>query len=211
MRTFIAATILAAGVGSAGLASAQQTTITTTSSPMPAPMAASSPPPMTTTTTATMPATTTATTTTGAIVPTNTPGSLDLPAPETTTSPVNRPLLTTGILLLGGTYGASAIDGALSGRNADKNNLYYPVVGPWMDYANRGGCPTTGSCGSETGYKALLILDGIGQGLGVVAIVTSLFIPEKSSRNWFLIGNRGLHAAPVMVGTGYGLGAGGNF
>ena len=110
-------------------------------------------------------------------------GSLDVPAPDTTVSPINRPLLITGVLLLGGTYGASVIDAAASGRDADKNNLNYPVVGPWMDYANRGGCPASGSCASEIGNKTLLILDGVGQGLGAIGMVASLFLPEKSTRN----------------------------
>jgi hypothetical protein len=150
-------------------------------------------------------------TTTSAVVPSGSQGSLDLPAPETTSSPINRPLMVTSVLLLGGTYGASAIDAALSSRDADKNYLYYPIVGPWMDYGNRGGCPVVGSCAGETGNKALLILDGVGQGLGAIGIVTSLFLPEKATRNWYLIGGSGLHAAPSRVGTGYGLGAAGVF
>jgi hypothetical protein len=145
-----------------------------------------------------------------------TSGSLrtpDLPPPEgpTTQSPINRPLLLTGTLFLGGTYLASGVDALTSGRQADRNNLGIPVAGPWMDYANR-GCSTPGQCNSnETGYKALLILDGIGQGLGALAMVTSLFLPEKTTRSWYLIGNDSVHAAPAAVGTGYGLGAVGSF
>lgn len=149
--------------------------------------------------------------TTAAVVPTTgARPALDIPAPDTTTSPVNRPLMVTSALLLGGTYVASAIDAAISHRDADKNNLYYPIVGPWTDYANR-GCDAAHPCSNETGYQVLLILDGIGQGLGTIGIIASLFIPEKATRNWFLIGDGGLHAAPSSVGSGYGLTAGGAF
>lgn len=204
MRSFITALIVGVGVGlaSGGTAAAQETTSTTTTS------TAATPPPQLTVVT---PPPAAPTTTTAAVVPSASQGSLDLPAPDRTTSPINRPLMITSVILLGGTYAASAIDAATSTRDADKNNLYYPIVGPWMDYANRGGCPASGSCGGETGNKALLILDGVGQGLGVIGLVTSLFLPEKSTRNWFLIGSSGIHAAPTTVGTGYGFGARGTF
>lgn len=125
-------------------------------------------------------------------------------------SPINRPLLVTSFLLFGGTYGASAIDAATSGREADRNNLYYPVVGPWMDYGNR--CDGAHPCNSnETGYRTLLILDGVGQGLGAIGMITSLFVPESSTRHWLVIGGTDFYAAPSPVGTGYGVGAAGAF
>jgi hypothetical protein len=166
-------------------------------------------PPLPTTTGPVIQVTPAGPTTATMIMPSEGATSLDLPAPETSTSPINRPLLLTSFLFLGGTYGASAIDAATSGRDAD-NNLYYPVAGPWMDYANR--CDAGHPCnGNETGYKALLILDGVGQGLGALGMVASLFIPERSTRHWFLIGGTEFHAAPSPVGSGYGLGAGGAF
>jgi hypothetical protein len=133
-------------------------------------------------------------------------------ADETTTSFVNRPLLITGLILFGGTYGASAIDVATSSRQVDKDKLPYPVVGPWMDYGKRGGCPQTGSCGRETGDKVLLILDGVGQGIGALSVISSLFLSEKTTHHWWLIGSeRSIHAAPTLIGTGYGVGAIGTF
>ena len=136
--------------------------------------------------------------------------STDAVVTSESASPINRPLLLTSFLLFGGTFGASAIDAATSGRDADKNNLYYPVVGPWRDYANR--CGAAHPCnGNETGYKALLILDGVGQGLGAIGMVTSLFVPERSTRHWLIIGGADFYAAPSAVGTGYGVGAAGAF
>jgi len=120
-------------------------------------------------------------------------------------------MLVTSVLFLGGTYLASAVDGAVSGRDADRSNLFFPVVGPWMDYANR-DCGVPQKCNAnEGGYKALLVLDGIGQGLGALGVITSLFVPEKTTRNWYLIGGSQFHAAPSPVGSGYGLGAAGAF
>jgi hypothetical protein len=129
---------------------------------------------------------------------------------STTTTWVNRPLLVTGALLFGGTYAASAAVAGESNRPSDNPNLYYPIVGPWLDLAQR-DCTATRPCVGETGNKTLLVLDGVTQGIGALAIVTSLFVPEKKSRHWFIIGNEKVHAEPVSVGSGYGLAAQGKF
>jgi hypothetical protein len=42
-------------------------------------------------------------------------------------------------------------------------------------------------------------------------VLTSFFVPEKKSRNWFFIGTDSVHASPSMVGTGYGMAAAGRF
>jgi hypothetical protein len=170
------------------------------------------PPTTTTTTTVTSPVVTVTPSApvTVVVAPAEGPMSTDAVVTSESASPINRPLLLTSFLLFGGTFGASAIDAATSGRDADKNNLYYPVVGPWMDYANR--CEAAHPCNSnETGYKALLILDGVGQGLGAIGMVTSLFVPERSTRHWLIIGGADFYAAPTPVGTGYGVGAAGAF
>jgi hypothetical protein len=194
MRSFVSAATLGSCILFAGVAAAQSE-----------PPAALAPP-----SAATVAVTPGAPVTTAVIVPSTEQTSLDLPAPDTSTSPVNRPLLVTSLVLLGGTYGASAIVGGTSRRDADKNNLFYPVVGPWMDYANR-GCNDTTPCNNESGSKALLILDGVGQGLGAIGIVASLFIPERATHHWYIIGGSGFHAMPSTLGTGYGLTAFGEF
>ena len=130
-------------------------------------------------------------------------GPETLPAPDTTVSPINRPLLGAGLVLFGGPYIASVIVAAESDRPADRNHLAIPVVGPWLDLANRG--TDVRPANNESGNQALLILDGIGQGLGALAIVTSMFIPEKSTQHWYVIGDRRFHAMPTTIGTGYGL------
>jgi hypothetical protein len=196
MRISVSAFTLIGCLTTGGMAAAQQDP----SAPVPAP-----PPPATT---EPAPLTTSTSSTGGA------EASSDLPAPEaqtTTKSYINRPLLATSLVFLGGTYLTSAIDGAVSGRDADRSNLFFPIVGPWMDYANR-DCGVANKCNAnEGGYQALLVLDGIGQGLGALGIITSFFIPEKKTRNWYFIGDSRFHAAPSAIGTGYGLGAAGAF
>lgn len=114
--------------------------------------------------------------------------------PATTRRTVpNVPILVTGAVLLGGSYGASAIVAAASDRSAD-DKLFYPVVGPWMDLDKR-DCGLD-SCKSKTRDQVLLIGDGVLQGLGALGVVLSLVIPERTTRQWYLIGNERLTLAP---------------
>jgi hypothetical protein len=201
--------LLGAAVGGALLlssipATAQDATAapapqTTATPPPPAPQ----PPPQTASSASTPP------TTTSALLSAQPSQAVeDLPTTETK-SAINRPLMTTGIILLGGSYAASAVAAYTSERSEDQKNLYYPVAGPWMDLANR-DCNAR-PCSNEGLDKALLIADGVAQGLGAIGVVTSLFIPEKTTRHWYLIGDDDLHGGPTRVGTGYGLGAAGRF
>jgi len=213
--------LIATTIGAAlfALDAAAQNTSSTATSTTTAPSPAAGAPAATSTTSATQSAAVapdaappvTPSTTSALVTTQNGPPVEDVPTEETT-SPVNRPLLTTGAVILGGTYAASAIDAAASGRPEDHKYLYYPVVGPWMDLANRNcGATPCGNGSNETLNKALLIADGIGQGIGLVGMVASLFIPETTTRHWVLIGNDKVQAGPTMVGTGYGLGAVGRF
>ena len=171
--------------------------------------------PSTTGTTVTTPLPTSTTTTTQAAVDVPAPVATPVaPATESggseTTTFVNRPLLATGLLFFGGTYAASAGVAAESSRPSDRPNLYYPVVGPSMNLAQR-DCTAARPCVGEAGNKTLLVLDGVTQGVGALAAITSFFIPEKKSRHWFIIGNDAVHPEPVSVGSGYGLAAVGRF
>jgi len=107
--------------------------------------------------------------------------------PTTRSSSIpNRPLLVTGVVLLGGAYGASALAAGLSNRDSE-DKLYYPVVGPWMALNDRdcGAEP----CNHKTLNTALLIGSGVVQGVGALSVLMSLFVPEKTTHTWYLIGD----------------------
>ncbi len=132
-----------------------------------------------------------------------------IPVRETRPGP-NVPMLLTGTVLFGGTYGASAIGAWQSIRNDDQK-LYYPVVGPWMDLANRDCGPNP--CSDETLNKTLLIADGIGQGVGALLMVSSLFVPNGKRFLMFSAKNdTTLTVTPSrMASGGYGMAAVGTF
>lgn len=114
----------------------------------------------------------------------------------------NVPMLSTGATVFGVSYLPAVIGGAVANAPNDKD-LYIPVAGPFLMLTN----------GPEEKrvFKALLITDGVVQGLGALMMVTSFFVPEKTTKHWYLIGSNDLRVAPSNVGTGYGLGAAGRF
>lgn len=128
----------------------------------------------------------------------------------TVTGP-NRALLHSGIWTLGLSYVPALVVAIESSEGADKN-LYVPVAGPWIDLANR-DCP---SCEHETANKALLITDGIFQGIGALQLVGSfLFVETRSvalDAKPHVAKLPPLQVAPArLAGGGYGLAARGNF
>lgn len=130
-------------------------------------------------------------------------------APETTkNSRPNRPLLITGLVFLGGAYGASAIVAGTSNRTEDEK-LYYPVVGPWMDLNDR-DC-NRNPCSNKTLNQVLLVGDGVVQGLGALSLALSIILPEKTTRSWYLIGNDSWSLTPQLGRYLTGVGAVGRF
>jgi hypothetical protein len=83
-----------------------------------------------------------------------------------------------GIFTFGVSYGIALAVGATSTHPGD-GDLYVPIAGPWMDFANRGSCPA-GSCSSDTANRVLLVVDGVFQALGVLSIVSG-FVFQRSS------------------------------
>jgi hypothetical protein len=126
---------------------------------------------------------------------------------ETTIRP-NRPLLATGIGIFAVGYGASAVTAAVSDRDADKN-LFIPVVGPWLDLADR-DCDRNPCHGNEDLNKAMIITSGVVQGAGVLIGVGSLFIPEKVETKRVAVQPK-LRFTPLSLGRGAGFGAVGTF
>lgn len=119
----------------------------------------------------------------------------------------HRTLLLTGLVVLGGSYGASAIVGAKSDRSADQK-LFLPVVGPWLDLKSR-DCGVN-VCGNDGVNKALLIGDGALQGLGALGLLLSVIIPEPREPPWYAVGSQKFYVAP-QIGRTNGLSAAGEF
>jgi hypothetical protein len=113
----------------------------------------------------------------------------------------NVPLLATGATVFGASYVPAIVGAAISDRGDDK--LYIPVAGPWITLAQ-------GPSETRT-EKALLGVDGAVQGLGALMLVSSFFIPEKTTKSWYLIGSNDLRIAPAGGRGSYGLAAAGRF
>jgi hypothetical protein len=114
----------------------------------------------------------------------------------------NRPLLATSSVVFLAGYIPTIITQAAQSRN---NNLYIPIAGPWMDLAQNH---------QSTAEKTLLSLSGVIQGLGALGLVSSFLVPEKRTRNWYLIGGgarRAFSVSPTVSKAMYGLGASGRF
>jgi hypothetical protein len=84
-----------------------------------------------------------------------------------------------GIFTFGVSYAVAVVVGATSTHQGD-GDLYIPIVGPWMDFVDRGGCPQSGSCGAETGNKVLLVVDGVFQAIGVLSIASGLLFERTT-------------------------------
>lgn len=121
----------------------------------------------------------------------------------------NRPLLATGLGIFGLSYGASAVVGATSDREEDRR-LLIPVVGPWLDLAQR-DC-SLGECGQQEDWNhALLIGSGVLQGIGVGLSIAALFVTEERGETYRVSKRPTVRLAPVGVRSGGGIGAVGTF
>lgn len=133
------------------------------------------------------------------------------PKTERSTLP-NTPLLATGLVVLGGSYGASVIAGEISDRNSD-HKLYYPVVGPWMALNDR-DCNAQ-PCRNKTLGTTLLIGSGVLQGVGALSVLMSLVVPRKTTHSWYLIGDerqdQQLAVSPLIGAGQLGAAATGTF
>lgn len=97
-----------------------------------------------------------------------------------TTTTVNTPTIASGVVLFGMSYGAAVIGAGMSDNSAD-NHLYVPIVGPWMDLADRDddcGGLLEESCDRSTTTKILIGADGVFQALGVATAVYGILTPR---------------------------------
>jgi len=118
-------------------------------------------------------------------------------------------VLGSGVFVFGGTYLASAVVAGTSSHPGDQY-LWAPIVGPWLDIANR--CSGTGPCDSDTGRKILLGFDGVFQGLGLLSMASAFLVPSRRSRD---LARREpateLHVLPASYGRTPGLAVVGTF
>jgi hypothetical protein len=128
-----------------------------------------------------------------------------------TTGP-NRDLLHSGLFALGIPYVVSVVVATQSDHEGDKN-LYLPVVGPWMDLGQRGDCGGAGqtTCRTDTVYKALLVGDGILQGIGALEIIGAFMFPETRNMSTATREPRVFVAPAYMGRSAYGISAVGAF
>ena len=108
----------------------------------------------------------------------------------------NRALFRGGITMFAVGY-VPALGVALFSDHKGDSNLFIPVAGPWIDLGTRacsGSVTLTMEgpievssgqrCGTSGTDRAALILDGVVQGVGAVAFISSLVIPERRMAPW---------------------------
>jgi hypothetical protein len=125
----------------------------------------------------------------------------------------NRGLFMSGLVAGGVPYIASIVVAATSGHPGDRD-LWIPVVGPYIDVGDRGGCPASGGCGTETLDKGILIVDGIIQSVGALEILGAFIFPESVRVTTVSSSSgAGVTFVPARVGDrgAYGLAAIGRF
>lgn len=124
----------------------------------------------------------------------------------------NAALFKSGLFVFGIPYGTSVVVAATSNRDEDKN-LFIPLAGPWIDFANRQNCGNVGnpSCDGETAIKVLLAADGILQAIGGIELIAAFMVPESPAVVAKAKEQPRFMMAPSRVGTGYGLAAAGAF
>lgn len=123
----------------------------------------------------------------------------------------HRPLLITGGSLLLAGYATSVGVGAVSDFKPD-DRLFIPVVGPWLNLAER-PCPVGDSgCGNEEDLaKATMVSLGLIQGAGLGLTLASLFVKERPAESRVKVPDHVEHASFRLVPYGAGLGAVGRF
>ncbi|MBK7074571.1 MAG: hypothetical protein IPH44_19970 [Myxococcales bacterium] len=116
----------------------------------------------------------------------------------------------TGAVVFGVGYGAAAITAGVSDRSADER-LYVPLVGPWLDLADRGDCDVGNqACDNETTKKVLIVADGVVQAVGVLLVLDALLFPTQVHRT--TVAGNDVRLTPVaMAHGGRGLGLAGSF
>jgi hypothetical protein len=113
------------------------------------------------------------------------PASAQPPPPTYETVPrrYDPAALTAGALVFAASYGASVFVATTADedqRDLGAEQLFIPLAGPWLALADRDACPLVGDpCDHEAAYKALLVIDGIFQAAGVLAMLDGFVEPAS--------------------------------
>jgi hypothetical protein len=108
----------------------------------------------------------------------------------------NRPLFAIGTVLFAGAYVPSLLYTLKSDYNA-RSDLELPVVGPWLDFANR--VCTVDPCDASHLNGGLLLVDGIVQSVGLLVLLASMVVPESVTHDWFFADGQ-LAVVPASMG-----------
>ncbi len=134
---------------------------------------------------------------------------------QETTSQATGPswaMVGSGAVIFGLSYIPAVIVGGASNLDADRA-LFVPLAGPWIDLAQRPGCPSTGSCNGETTNKVLLVTDGVFQAVGAITLVGGFLTPAHETRTVQSASTEPTwRISPASMGAGgYGMQALGTF
>ena len=126
----------------------------------------------------------------------------------------NSDLIGAGLVTFALAYLPATIVASSSDLPADQH-MYVPVIGPWLDLRGRPACNAAFGCDTETGYKGLLVADGVIQGLGALMTLAGILSPESSAATAPPVVEKPMmrvRVTPAHVGSsGYGLAAFGKF
>lgn len=129
------------------------------------------------------------------------------PEYETIYDSYDKPLFTAGALVFLGSYGASVVSAAAAGdaeQDRGTDRLYVPLAGPWLALAARGDCTATdGTCDWETSKKVLLVVDGVFQAGGLIAMMHGVLQP---SGHRVVTHSTAVRVTPTVVGQTAGAG-----
>ena len=118
----------------------------------------------------------------------------------------NGALIGSGLTMFGASYIPSMIVAASSDHPGD-TALYVPIAGPWMDLVRRdAGCPYV-HCANDASNKALLVADGVFQGLGALQILGGFLFPTTRTVTQIA----GVQVVPGIGSSQVGLTAVGRF
>ena len=142
------------------------------------------------------------------------PSRLDVPGRPTYANAA----VATGLVLFGGPYIASVAVASSSSHPGD-DKLYLPLVGPWADIGERGGCPVGVNCSGDAFNKLLLAADGVSQDVGAIAVLVGLMMPVQQDLPAYTGARKhprdkpkaSLHLSPQTYPGGAGFMASGTF